>query len=253
MDKNEVYAILDKAYFSEDHHEKDVIKHLPELLGDARFFVDIGASLGQYTFFANARMSGAQILAIEADPIRYERLKQNCEEWQASSKNRIRTLHGAVSDKDGKIKFNTTNSNISGGLFTHPLAHLSEESKKSVAWEEIEVNTFKLDTVCKDIAPDLVKIDVEGSELRVLKGCEKILKNGNTKFLIELHDWADPEGQKNASEVVSFMRAVGYERSDFHGKPLFTKHRQTGGGFLFFRISRLIKRLLNGIQGRNRS
>lgn len=241
MDKNEVYEILNKAYFSEEHHEKGVIEHLPELLEDARLFVDIGASLGQYTFFANKCMKGGEILAIEADPIRYERLKQNCAEWQVSSSNQINALNAAMSGKDGKIKFYTTNSNISGGLFTNPLAHIDEKKRKAVAWEEILVDSFKLDTLYNDNVPDLIKMDVEGSELRVLKGAQNILTKGRTKFLIELHEWPDPEGQKNISQVLEFMKTFGYGASDFHGKTFFIK--KTKDRSLFLRVSTFFRRI----------
>lgn len=49
MEKEQAYQELNKAYFSEEMHEKSVIERLPELLASAKLFIDIGASLGQYT------------------------------------------------------------------------------------------------------------------------------------------------------------------------------------------------------------
>jgi len=56
MEKEQIFQGLSKAYFSEEMHEKSIIEHLPELLASAKLFIDIGASLGQYTYFANKVM-----------------------------------------------------------------------------------------------------------------------------------------------------------------------------------------------------
>jgi len=78
MDKDRIYEILKKAYFSEEKDEKEIIENLPVVLRGVKIFVDVGASLGQYTFFANKYIREGQIFAIEPDPIRFEELKNNC-------------------------------------------------------------------------------------------------------------------------------------------------------------------------------
>ena len=217
MDKSEIYRILNEAYFSDQRHEKETLEHLAELLTGVKVFIDIGASLGQYTYFANHSVKNGWIVAVEPDPVRYEELERNCRRWEALSSNRLRPLQAAICDQDGDTSFYITNSNYSGGLFKHPL------SDPAVDWLKITVPCYRLDTLFSDSSPDLVKIDVEGSELRVLRGAQGILKEGKTKFLMEIHSWADPEGQKDASEVFSFMEAYHYKFVEFHGRILFMK------------------------------
>ncbi len=223
MEKQRIYDGLNEAYFSENCHEKAVIDHLPELLSDAKLFVDLGASLGQYSFNANKCMNAGEIIAVEPDPIRHEELQRNGRKWEAESDNKITAIHAAVAEKNGSITFYSTNSNISGGLFTREVNNATEAV--SPDWEPQEVQCLTLDGLCGDRLPDVVKIDVEGVELRVLKGAENILRAGNTKFLIELHSWVDtdPSGQNNPEEVVEFLRTFGYKVSEFYGKKLFSK------------------------------
>jgi FkbM family methyltransferase len=235
MDKHEIYEMLDKVYFSDQMDEKEVIDHLPQLLRSARLFVDIGASLGQYTYFANQLMTAGQIVAIEADPIRFEKLESNCHTWSTSSSNTLKCLQGAVSDSGGKISFFITGSDVSGGLFKHGLEHVSNEAKKRVGWSEIEVDSFTLDSLFQNTIPDCVKIDVEGSELRVLRGGENILGRGKTIFLVELHDFLDPDGQRNPSEVIQYMKQFGYSHYNFYGKRLFVKNIRRRLPLLYFR------------------
>jgi len=102
MDKTQIYEILNQVYFSEESHEKEVLEHLPEILRSVKIFVDIGASLGQYSFHANKHIRGGHIFAIEADSIRFDELKNNCRKWESLSNNKLQALHAAICDKDGK-------------------------------------------------------------------------------------------------------------------------------------------------------
>lgn len=222
MDKEQIYSILNEAYFSENMHEKVVIKNMPILLKNVNIFVDIGASLGQFTYFVNKYLNTGKIIAIEADPIRYEKLNSNSVSWKKESRNDIICLHAAVSDNIGTITFHTTNSNISGGLFQHAIIS-SDNSPQNVNWEEITVPSITLDEYFKNEFPDLVKMDIEGSELRALKGAKKLLENAKTCFLIEIHNWRDPNGQKNAQEVFDFLQEFKYKRVRYFGKYYFTK------------------------------
>jgi FkbM family methyltransferase len=189
MDKETIYESLNAAYFSENMHDKEVIGHLPGLLGGVSLFVDVGASLGQYTCFANQHMRNGQLVAIEPDPLRFQRLASNCRQWAAASRNEVRALNCAVSDQDGSTVFYQTDTTISGGLFRHqlPSTPIGKAEADQPTWREIVVQCRQLDTLFPDRTPDLVKIDVEGAELRVQRGAKRILSEGKAVFLVELH------------------------------------------------------------------
>lgn len=218
MEKQKIIEVLNEAYFSEECHERELLAALPELLAGARVFVDVGASLGQYTFHASRILSGGRLYAFEADPVRFEELERNCRKWAEESSNEITAVHSAVSSEDGELKFFVTNSDISGGLFTR------EVSKKQVDWSEEKVKSVRLDSFFKDEVPDLVKMDVEGAELQVLKGARDILSAGKTGFLIEVHNIP---GQINPAEVLRFMESFGYFPRMISGRVFFRKKRNS--------------------------
>jgi FkbM family methyltransferase len=212
---------LRRAYFSADADEQDVLRALNPLLRKSRFFVDVGASLGQFTKHAARTMRGGRVLAIEADPLRARELEAGCAEWQARSSARLHAIHSAVTDHDGSARLSVTDSSVSGGLFRHSLDHVRPESAERVRWREVDVPAYTLDTLCGGEMPDLVKIDVEGAELRVLRGAARILEQRAATFLVEIHPWRDPEGQSSPGQVVDFMIARGYRALPFAGKTLF--------------------------------
>lgn len=213
MDKQEIYAILNKAYFAEDCHERQLLDNLRRLIAGATYFVDVGASLGQYTRAVSAVLRGGQILAIEADPVRHEELARNARRWADESGCHIDTLFAAISDSAGETSFFTTRSNVSGGLFPHP-------ASDSVDWHEIQVPAVTLDDVCGAHIPDFVKADIEGAELRMLKGASRILAARRTAFLLELHPWDDP-GVSDNETVLTYMRRNGYYPIDYYQHTLF--------------------------------
>jgi FkbM family methyltransferase len=216
-EKGEVVGSLENAYFSDQMHERAVIERLPDLLSGALFFADIGASLGQYTYFADKALENGRILSVEADPLRFAELKKNCEKWRETSSNTFEPIFGAVADKDGEIPFFSTGSATSGGLFRH------DDDSDDRKWKTHQVPVHRLDKLFEKQTPDLVKIDVEGAELLVLRGAKEILNQGRTMFLVEVHSFQHPETGAGPAEVFHFMRSFGYRDYLFFGQVLFAK------------------------------
>lgn len=216
VEKQEIYRILGEAYFGDDCDERDLFGQIEPMLHSASTFVDIGASLGQYTRFASRVMKpGSRIVAVEADPIRFEELERNCAAWQQGKGVEICPRFGAMTDSEGPVRFYSTQSNTSGGLFQHPTG------ETTVEWTEVETPGYTLDAMFPEIPPNFVKIDVEGAELRVLRGAERILAEHATIFFVEVHSWPDPEGQANPEQVFAHMRERGYHAASLRGKYVF--------------------------------
>ena len=82
MGTNTLYEVLEQQYFGTNMQERIEIDHLPQILHNVRLFVDVGASIGQYTFFANKALKDARIVCIEADPLRYQHLAEAAANWE---------------------------------------------------------------------------------------------------------------------------------------------------------------------------
>ena len=75
-----------------------------------------------------------------------------------------------------------------------------------------------MDDLCAVELPDFVTADIEGAEIRMLKGATRILEHGRTVFLLELHTWADPVDGEN---IPKFMKRWGYYPVSFFKHTLF--------------------------------
>lgn len=52
---------------------------------------------------------------------------------------------------------------------------------------DIEIPVITIDEVCKDIPVTFVKMDIEGSELKALKGAQETIKNNKPKLAISIY------------------------------------------------------------------
>jgi FkbM family methyltransferase len=74
---------------------------------------------------------------------------------------------------------------------------------------EYPVTLNRMDTVCQDFRPDVIKVDTQGTELDVLRGAGELLESALT---VEMEVEFVPQylGQSLFSDVDSFMRQQGY-------------------------------------------
>lgn len=151
--------------------EKPVVAALSQIHG--KTFVDIGASLGYYSVLLSRNFK--TVLAFEPHPDNIRAMKDMARFAKILN---IFVLPVAVSDTDGETilyvgTFSATHSFFRGSLTTD---------------RALPVRTVRLDSVVRETV-DLVKMDVEGAEWRVLKGAETIIRSGKIlRMLIELHD-----------------------------------------------------------------
>ena len=171
-------------------HEKLIPIPQPE---PGKGFIDVGAHIGAYT----CRMAekGIPVLAIEPDPGNYALLVENI---AMNVLKNVQTLPYAVSDYDGTGYLSAYKADGTYGANTGTPALTSNENGNFVQVRKLDSILFKED---RDYS--VMKIDVEGNELRVLKGGVESLKRIEV-VVVEVHDWANP------GPVDQFLKDHGY-------------------------------------------
>jgi FkbM family methyltransferase len=164
-----------------------LLTRLPE-----RHFVDVGAHIGGIIAEVLARCPGVQITAIEPIPAKVTHLR-------ARFPN-VSVIATALSDHQGEARF-FINTRLSGYSSLNPDA----------GTEEIAVSLKRLDSLVSD--PDVIKIDVEGAELGVLRGCENL--KCRPLFMFE----------SAPGEVLGFTKADLWSWFQAHGYGVFVPNR----------------------------
>ena len=129
-------------------------------------FFDIGANKGEYAYYAEKLIDPKNIYLFEPEKKLNHQLRSIFKDCNV--------IDLALSDTKGTHQFKIP---VINGVADNCLSSLEVDNKEDNETEAIiyEVKTNTLDAFIeeKKLYPDLIKIDVEGHELSVLKGGEK--------------------------------------------------------------------------------
>lgn len=193
--------------------EPETVAWIESFVKPGDTFYDIGANVGAYSFVAWA-VAGekSKIFAFEPGAPTFAALKKNIELNNAS--NSITAYKIACTDKTGTFTFHYRSKKP--GDASHALTkegELPDEKFKAAAREEIKgfaVDDFIVQSRLS--RPNHIKIDVDGSELAVIRGAVGTLKYpGLRSILIEID-----EKRAEAGEIMTILENAGFRPRSKH-------------------------------------
>ena len=139
-------------------------------------FVDIGTNIGYHALAIN-KLAGCKVLGFEPHPNHFVVAALNCNDKE------IQLMHSAVGNKNSNVLIQEFDPNSQGNF-----GGVSITTKNK---SKIEVKMVKLDDISLPLC-NVIKIDVEGSELDVLKGATNTINTFKPVILYEaivLEEW----------------------------------------------------------------
>ena len=160
-------------------------------------FIDVGAHIGSVMTDVVAHSPSTQIIAIEAIPDKARALRRFFPHAE---------IHAcAVGEKTGEVSFfiNTKESGYSG---------LSRTNGARGAGDliEIQVPMARLDDLVSSNDVDIIKIDVEGAELGVIRGAESIIERCRPIIMFESGPQSNDGLGYNKESIFLFFESIGY-------------------------------------------
>lgn len=156
--------------------------------------VDVGANIGQTSMWA-ARMVGptGRVLALEPHPGNYQRMLSNL---ALNNFTNITPIQVGLGETARTAMMDQPRPDNAGAHRVHPSG--------STPVKLTTLDALDLDRV------DVLKIDTEGYELRVLMGGRKTIARDRPLMFIEVHDGHLRDAGTSASELVAYIRDLGY-------------------------------------------
>jgi len=161
--------------------------------------VDVGAFIGGYTYmFSELVGSKGKVYAFEPVPYLFNILRFHSSLFNLKN---VLTENKAVADHEGYLKFILSEENVQDNRLAY-----AENGNKYVL-----INTTSLDKYFEkqSVLPDIVKIDVQGADYKVIKGMINLIKKKNLIIFCEF--W--PEGVRRCGddplEFLKFISNLG--------------------------------------------
>ena len=164
---------------------------------------DVGAHLGQTTLYFRKVFPHSQVHSFEPIPQNFTELQRN-----VAGKDRIKVNQKALGSSPGSAFMEIGDSDQTHSICSHSENEPTEATQRT----KVELGTIDTYLAKKGIVSiDLLKIDVEGYELEVLKGAQNALQSGSIQSILAECDF-DPDDNQHTyfNDLWDFLRKENY-------------------------------------------
>ena len=197
-------------YFREKGgYELDWIKLIGLAMDDAEMFIDVGANIGIFAITIAQAFPLREVVAIEPLPANYLKLEESV---RLNRLPNIRPIRAAVTETEGPVRFYVNPIHDGGGSIIESKEYRTGDVRIDAAkYQEsqpqftpvLEVAGLRLDDIITSKC--VLKIDVEGAEVSVLKSAVNSLKSGLVDLLVV-------EVTKDSiGEVIGLLDKAGFD------------------------------------------
>lgn len=214
-----LYLTAEFAYAEplHDEWEKPVYRRFKDALASGMVVLDVGASFGLYAIGA-ARGVGrsGRVFAFEPARRTAASLRRHLE-WNRVA-DRVEVVEAVAADVGGHETFWEQETSFLASLDERAARH--EEHRFDEPVEPRVVRSVTLDDFCRSrgVEPDVVKIDVEGSEARVLRGACALLARRKAVLFFEVHDDVLERAGGSPDDVFRELAAAEWGWEELHAE-----------------------------------
>jgi len=191
----DTHDFIQRTIFTSGRWDKEVAAAVRAHLKRDSVFVDVGANVGYFSLLAAAHCT--QVVSFEPNPFCVSQLRSNIE------LNRFQNIDVrpiGLSDCRG-----TGTLHVSGGG-----TNVGAGTLNRVTGTAIPIQLETLDDQLQQTSPSLIKIDVEGAELQVLRGAARILHHDAPDVICEVSEYSLRRLGSSKDELYEFMTSNGY-------------------------------------------
>ncbi|GAA5128580.1 FkbM family methyltransferase [Luteolibacter yonseiensis] len=173
-------------------------------------FLDVGANFGYFSIIASSASPNCRILAVEPNPDIARSLRKSAEDNNVAS--RLEVLEMALSDEPGWLPL-ICHSENSGLSHLANTAAGEDASGTAIANVRVEVWDEWIQSRTTTERTSIMKMDIEGAEMKALKGMKNWLVENKPAIVVEANDENLDRFGSTRKELEQFLLELGYSHS----------------------------------------
>jgi FkbM family methyltransferase len=175
------------------------------LSNGAERLLDVGALHGIFSLAFAQRRQSRSVVAVDPSPLAFAKLLYNVHANKLTQQ--IHTVECALSDTEGEL------------LMFYEWEHaVAAPLKPETAGTMFQRMTGE--SLCEQLGfiPDVVKIDVEGHEVKVIRGLAKIIHQAKPMLFLEIHPQRIEREHDSLEKVLVWLQGEGYHAQDISSR-----------------------------------
>jgi FkbM family methyltransferase len=192
---------VERSLYETGTYEKGTLAFIKQHLKPGDTFIDVGANIGLMSLFASKVVGdGGSAWSFEGHPDTFKILERNAEE------NEIQNCHlflcgiGEVESEMDLYLDPTDNRGASSAV------------RKNETTLPVKMKILPLDSIVEQhsLSPTMIKIDVEGMELEVIKGARQTIEKHRPFLIVEFGQNTQVLKEKNSELYTLLTQFKGY-------------------------------------------
>jgi FkbM family methyltransferase len=197
---------IDQQLFWYGYYEKPLALLLERILKPDSVFFDIGANIGYFSLIAAKKSKEGMIYSFEPVKELFHKLKLNLEENEVQN---VRAFCLAVGENKDESVIYLSGPDNPGMSSMKPAENFSGTTQPTGV---ISIDDWMKESGTK--RPDIIKLDVEGSELLALKGMKLTLSEHKPFLIVEISAVTLSRFQTRPGDVFHYLFELGYKSFD---------------------------------------
>jgi len=199
----------DGGYFDYWATDAGDLRFLWRILQPGMVFIDIGAYHGIYSLVAGKKLGRAgTIISFEPSPREYRRLRMHLRLNRSTSARAEMLALGATTTRTAFFQVasgDTARNGLRAPAISDPI--------NEIAVQETTLDEYLARQPIARV--DIIKLDVEGGEMDVLRGATRVFQKFRPILICEVLDAATQVWGYDARRIISSLQELGYDWFEF--------------------------------------
>jgi len=211
------WEVVDQVVASGSFWDSFLQPYFDKCAGPEAVAIDVGANQGFHSVYLSPRYK--KVYSFEMQKWVYWLL---CANLALNYCYNVDAINMAAFDKDGNVSL-ATNDQLQFGFHRLPNGEIDYPAEAHFSSPGVQdlpgnMSACRIDSVVPlDDPVTLIKVDVQGADLRVLKGCEKILTRWHPAILFEYEGVSASLHGASLEDYYAFLTPFGYSFQTLEG------------------------------------